>query len=159
MTMDVVAAAQNYLASDSTLVALLGSSTAYATWIFQGIDETTEPWVNMEGTGKACVMVWQQGGWTAPNLHNNMHFPKLNVEVFADPLRDAMGNVISRDIRSIFKPIWDELDRLLHRPQGGSLLWGDLWINNTIALEEWDVFPWSDADGVKISRKSFAVTY
>jgi hypothetical protein len=159
MTMNIVRAAYEWLAASDDLTDLLGNSTLWGPWIFQGVDETSEPYVAMEGTSAACVMVWQQGGWSAPNTHNTMKFPKLNVEVYLDPPRDAARNVIDRDVVSQFQPIWDQLDKLLHRPQGGDMLWGTRRVLGSHAQNgAWDIFPNPDTDGVKVSRNSFAIT-
>lgn len=155
MTIDAGTAAQRYLADSGSLTDLLGSDDVYGSWVFRGLDETTEPYIIMEGTSASCVLVWIQGGWTGSNMHNTEQFPQLNVEVYTDPQRDYNGNVVSKDVMSVFLPIWDQIDLLLHRPQGGSVMFDELRVNSSFRSGEWSIFPYTDTDGVQVSRNTY----
>lgn len=158
MSSNLILAVRRYLASDSTLTSLLGNDSKFATWIFQGTDAEAAPLVTMERTQEAAVVVWRSGSWTSPNDHNTMQFPQLSVLVYLDPPRDASGNVTTSDFFPLFQPIFDSLDRLLHLPQHGEIVWDDLRVLHSIKLQEWDLWPFAQTDGVRVARATFGIT-
>lgn len=155
--MDIVAAARQHLLTSDRLVSLLGSGKGFDCWLFVGADDMAKPFVNMEGTQSACVLIREQGGWASPNQHNTMAFPQLVVEVYIDPVRDFQGNVLTPDLKPRFQPIHEEISRLLHRPQGKDEVWGDVRTLGSQQMDLWTYFRFTDTDGVGVSRATFGV--
>ena len=94
MSTSLAQGAREHLVQYAPLRVLLGSGKGFPTWIFRGQDDLSKPYVNMEGTGQAALLLRQDGGWTTPNRHNTMSFPRRVVERYIDPERDAVGNEI-----------------------------------------------------------------
>lgn len=118
---DMVVAARRYLAAQPGLTALLGSDATYSTWIFRW-----RPYVEVEHSGKAAVVVSRRPGG-APNRHNHMDWPQLQVEIFADEDRNAQGNPANAaKAEDRCQAVFAELDKYLHRPEKGALMWDTL---------------------------------
>lgn len=115
---DLTIAARRYIAGIPGVTALLGPGTfisslpltqTYSTWIFRWA-----PYVDIENTGQACIVLSQSTGWTAPNSYNTMQFPVLQVEIMVDATRDnnlEPVTVIAQD-RAI--QIFKAIDPYLH---------------------------------------------
>lgn len=156
--MDIVAAARAHLLTNSQLLALLGSGSGFAHWIFVGADDLAMPFVQIEGSQKACVLLRQQGDWASPNPHNSMTFPLLVVEIFVDPLRDSVGNIVSPDLKGRFEPIQKEIVKMLHRPQGDVQTWGTVRTLGSQQIDSWSYFTLSETDGTGVARSGFGLS-
>src|SRR4051794_7454857 len=90
---NLVVASRRMLALQTDLTDLLGPGTlvsTYAVWIFQW-----KPFISVEGTGQASIVLSQRGGWATPNETNTMAFPVLQCEVFVDPQRTVTKDPVS----------------------------------------------------------------
>lgn len=106
----LVVAARRHLVAQPNITSLVGSSATYANWIWQW-----KPYVSMEGTGKAGIVLAQRNGWATPNLHNTMAFPQLQVEIYADVDRRADLNpadAVSAELRA--EAVFLAVDKHLH---------------------------------------------
>ena len=157
MTADVVIAARRHLAASSDPTDLLGSGQGYDTWIFPGQDSGAAPHVPIEGTGEAAIVIWASGGWTSPNRHNTMWFPRLFVDVYVDPERDAGNNIQNPYVRDRLVEIWTVVDSLLHYPQAGEITWDDMRILSSVKAAEWEVRPFKETDGAVFSAAMYSV--
>jgi hypothetical protein len=107
----------------------------------------------MEGTGKACVVLSQRGGWATANRHNTEQFPVLQVEVYSDPTRDANRNP-SDDYTPEERAyeVYRAIDAVLHRPDGFDEDWGDamgtLRITGSLRAGEPDITDVPEGDGL-----------
>lgn len=155
--MDIVAAARQRLLASPSLLALLGSGQGFAHWIFVGPYEGSAPFVQMDGSQQAAVVLAEGSNWLPPNMHNTMQFPSLRVDVYLDPIRDASGNAVSPDLKPRFLPVQRELVRILHRPQGDVELWGDVRTLGSQQLGSWQYSRFSDTDGTGIASSSFGI--
>jgi len=151
-TDDLLSAAQQYLAAQSDLTALLGSDSTFDTWIFR--EELLAP---VETTGKAALCLLQQGQWATPNDHNTLRFPVLTVEIYVDPPRDSEGNPTTTSVSSQIDHLFRVVDQYLHRPQGGEQLWGDLLTYGSLRASEPSRFPWADVDKTQVVRVAYNV--
>lgn len=157
MALDLVTAVRRQLALETSVTSLLGSDSTYSTWIFRW-----RPYVSVEGTESAAVVLAQRGGWTAPNQHNTMEFPRLQVEIFVDPPRDGAGHPQhATAAEEGAYTIWRALDAVLHRPQGGAIEWGDhngkLRVLGSHRLGELDVVDVPEGDGMVRGLVSYGV--
>lgn len=152
MSDDLLSAAQQHLASQAPLTALLGSDTTFDTYIFR--EELLAP---IETTGQAALCLLQQNQWAEPNVHNTLRFPTLVVEIYVDPTRDSEGNPTTTSVSDRIDSIFRVVDQYLHRPQGGEQLWGDLLTYGCSRASEPDRFPWADVDKTQVVRVTYNV--
>lgn len=154
-TDDLVQGAHKYLSSKSDLIAALGAFADDTPYLFQH-----QLWAELEGTSSnAVVLLRGTGGWAAPNPHNTMRFPRLGVEITCDPLRDASGNITDpgecqRRIEAVFRLV----DTHLHRPQGGTQMWGTVRTIGSTRLSEAVVYPVEDGSGMQRMLVYYGVT-
>ncbi len=116
-------------------------------------------WTRVEGTQSTAAVLRYGGGWSGANQHNTLRFPRLSLEIFADPGRDAGGNVT--DTGEVWRRIedaFDAFDRQLHRPDRGDLMWGDVRTLACVRLGEPNIYPMPDGDGVLRLQVFYAVT-
>ncbi len=156
--MSLAKAAREYLVQFPRLRALLGSGMGFETWIFRGQDDQAKPYVNMEGSGQAALLLRQDGGWATPNRHNTLEFPRLVVEVYVDPERDGLGNEIGPDVSDRMAQIWQTLDRHLRNVDHTEVWWGDLRTIGCDRLDTPSVFPFPDSGGIRIARAAYGVS-
>lgn len=121
---DLTLAARNLLAQDHQLRKLLGRSASWDTWVF-----SEEPFANFEGSGKCLIVINENGTWTAPNAHNTLSFPKLTVDVWADPTRNPDKSVRVQDAKAKIVDIGKLLSRHFHLVDMGTrtgmpYIWG-----------------------------------
>lgn len=127
-TPDLVTAAYREVSSLAAALITVGLHGADAVsppgwpepWIFKW-----EPRRSVEGTGLASVVVTKGRTWAGANAHNTLRFPSIQIEVYADQARDTAEAPAFRDAQSRAEDVWAVIDPVLHRPDGGSLLWGD----------------------------------
>lgn len=118
-------AVRNLLAQDEGLKALLGRSASWDTWIFDQKPVN----VKIENTSKCFIVINESGTWAPPNLHNTMLFPRLIIDVWADPTRNANKTVQKFDAQNKVGAIQKFLDKHLHTvdpgtPSGEVRIWG-----------------------------------
>jgi hypothetical protein len=116
--------ARNLLALDVELRGLLGRSKTFDTWIFD-----QKPRVTLEGTQRVLVVLNEDGVHDQMNAHNTMQFPRLLVDVWADPSRLPDGSVQQDDADDKIKNVTKLLDRHFHTvnldvPPGTNDLYG-----------------------------------
>ena len=118
-------AARNYLAQDPELRALLGRSQSWDTWIF----DTKPVGVRIENTSRCMIVINEDGTWAARNEHNTLRFPRLQVDIWADPTRNSDGSVQVYDASDKIERIAKVLDKHLHLTDPGTsmgmpYIWG-----------------------------------
>lgn len=154
---DIVSGAVSYLLDQPEAVAAVSSFVIGgqpAPGIFQH-----RPWVKMEGSSSTCCVVTSDGGWAAPNLYNTARFPRLTVNIWADPIRDDTRNVtdpgeVTRRAFAAYKAI----DKFLHRTGGPEIYFGQLRIISCVRLVEPVIYAVPDGDGLIRSQSVYAVT-
>lgn len=65
-------------------------------WVFAGFDDDGRPFRDVEGTGRAAIVIHDRNEWGV-NQHNTARFPLLMVIIFADSSRAADGTITFRD--------------------------------------------------------------
>lgn len=117
------------------------------------------PWVDMEGSSGTCCVVSNDGGWAAPNIQNTLRFPRLAINVWADPIRDSTSNVtdpgeVMRRAYATYKAV----DKHLHRTGGPEVMFGQLRIISCVRLTEPVIYVVPDGDGLVRCQTMYAVT-
>jgi hypothetical protein len=95
-------------------------------------DRWAEPWIfkwepreSVNGTGLASVVISVPRPWTAPNRHNTGEFPLIQIEVYTDQTRTDTDAPYFRDAQAKAYDVWRLVDKVLHRPGGGEVQWGN----------------------------------
>lgn len=106
-------------------------------------------WVAMEGTSSTAAVLSRAGGWAGPNVHNTLRFPRLQLEMYCDPLRDDDGNVTDpAEAERRIEAAYRVLDSHLHRPQSGIQMWGAVRTIACARQVEPVVYPVPDGGGL-----------
>lgn len=159
-------AARNLAAQDPAVTALLGSSTNWATWIF-----SDQPYVTIENKQKVMVVITENGNHSSPNLHNTMRFPRMLVDIWADPTRNSDNSVKTPDAKDKIEAVVKVLNRLFHTvdnsdSRGMPLIWGTqaqiasktgVVVLGSTQLNGPEFSPVSDSNGAWMGRVTYGV--
>ncbi len=146
---DLIQGAVKYLAGSTDATALLGRFGDGVPYLFQH-----ELWTDMEGTGVCAAVVRRAGSWSGGNAHNRLRFPRIALDLWADPLRDAAGNTIAPgEVYRRLETVYFAFDDLLHRPTGETQMWGDIRTIGCLRLGE-PSEPLAVADGDGLLRQT-----
>lgn len=121
---------QNYLRQQDDLVAMVGKSQNFPVWIW-----ADKPLGKIEGYGKvapqrsALIVITENNGWAQSNAHNTLRFPRVYVDVWADPTRNPDGSVRVQDADDKIDAIQRKVMKYLHLvdmggPNGMPVCWG-----------------------------------
>lgn len=155
--MDALLAARRELAKNADLAPLLGSDAQFPLWLFRWVLQA-----DVEGSGRAAVVLSTPSGWAAPNAHNTARFPRLEVEVYADVPRDDRLLPTVRTAQDYALAVFAVIDPVLHRVDRGGFTWGNseggMRIVRSVRQVEPAVEPVPDADGVARLSVAYAVS-
>lgn len=120
-------ATRNMLAQQPSVrgLGVLGRSTKWSDgWIF-----ADKPFVVIENTGRALIVITQAGSWQTSNPHNTMKFPRIRVDVWADPDRNPDKTPKEYDADDKIQEVFKHIDSFLHtvnldEPGGKTRIWG-----------------------------------
>lgn len=153
--MELLEAAVIYLSSKSSITSKIGKDKVFSTWIFQ---KRLYLGKTLEGSGKVAVVLNVEGGWDAPNRHNNMSFPRLRVDIWADPDRNSAHSMVIDNAEDKAREAFRAIDKYLHRPQGVESPWGTLRVLTSHRLGEIEFSAVTDGDGVQMGRVFYGLT-
>lgn len=153
---DIVTGCVKYLRAQPELVAAvdqfnIGGKLGPGIWGYR-------TWTRMETSTRTAVVVSHDGGWAAPNLHNTLRFPRVLLNVWADPKRDGQANNIDPLVQRRATNVFETFDRYLHRPAGDALWWGTVRVVTTERLTEPVVLEVPDGDGLIRMQAYYAIT-
>lgn len=147
MALDLVTATRRELAAHSSVTALLGSDARFSTWIFRW-----RPYVSIEGTGEASIVVSSRAGWSTANRHNTAKFPRLQIEIYADLARNNDLNPAGRTAEDLARQVFEAVDKVLHRVDSNNIQWGNtdgkLRIHSSVRSQEPTVEDVPNGDGL-----------
>jgi hypothetical protein len=154
---DIVSGAAKFLLAQPETVAAV-SSYSIGGQSTPGIFQY-RTWTTIEGTSSTCVVLTNEGGWAGANLHNTLHFPRLTCTIWADPIRDAGGNVTDfGEVNRRAFAAYQVFDKYLHRTGGDEVYFGQLRVISSIRLTEPTISAVSDGDGLLRLQTSYAIT-
>lgn len=111
------------LLKDPRITDYMGGSVTFPNWIFD-----TKNYAKVEGSQKGMIVIVQDGAYTAPNDHNTMRFPRIYVDVWVDPTRNADKSVKRDDaderIERIHQLISEHFHTVSMNLGGMPLVWG-----------------------------------
>lgn len=154
-TDDIVQGAVKWLQGFDDVLAVVGAFPATTSpYLFQD-----QLYTVMESSQSTAAVIRHDGGWGAPNPHNTMRFPRITLEITADPIRDAGNNVVSPgEARRRIIRAYEVIDAHLHRPQGGTQWWGQIRTTGCMRLGEPSVDPVADGSGLIRLQVGYGVT-
>lgn len=114
--MEVEAAARRELLADDTVKGLVADR------VFRHrLDEV------VDSTGKQAIVVARNNGWATPDPVKTAEYPILGVKCYADPTRDAQGEIRQEDAADRAYALARVVTRLLHARRGR--WWGTVGSN------------------------------
>lgn len=124
--MTVAEAVWLHLADDQDLLALLGTDPTDGTpYLFQDDLILTEEY--LENSQKCAVVIAHSGEWDSPLDTNNVYFPRLEIDVYADPDRHEDHSPVSTvSAKNKTEEIIYLLNKRLHRVGPFDERWGDI---------------------------------
>lgn len=147
----------NELSSDETLQPLLGSTPGFGPWVF-----TQTPFARVENTQKCLIVVVHEGSWATANDYNTEQFPRIAVDIWADPQRNGDRSVALDDTEDKIEAVLKIVKKHLHRvsnsnPDGTSIFFGPVRIHSTKFTTGPEIFPISDGNGGQMGRSYFNI--
>lgn len=125
-------AAYRHLLTFGSITSLLGTDDAWGPWVF-----SWNPHADLEGSGKQAVVLSHEGSWTSSNRHNTMAFPRLRVQCWSDPDRDAQRQIADQNARDKAWDVWLAVRAVLHRVGGFMEQWSpSVWVCGSYCLDE-----------------------
>ncbi len=151
---DIVEAAVVRFQDEPSIQAVLGAYQTGKPWLF-----AHSPYVNVEGTQSTAAIFSYAGGWAGANDYNTVRYPRLSLDIWADCLRDPLGN--PTDFEEVHRRVmacWDAFDRLLHRPAQHVEYWGPVRTIGCTRIGEPTVGPIAEGDGMRRLHCFYGVT-
>lgn len=146
---DLVQGAVKYLADFADVVAVLGMFGDGTPYLFQH-----ELWAELEGTGGTAAVIRRAGSWSGANPHNRLRFPRIALDLWADPLRDPAGHTSQPgEVHRRLEGVYFVFDDRLHRPTGDTQMWGEIRTIGCLRLGE-PTEPLAVADGDGLLRQT-----
>ncbi len=154
---DLVAGCLRFLSEFDEIRAVLGV-----------YDDTDTPflfqhrlWRKIEGTQSTAAVVSYAGSWSGSNVHNTMRFPRLALDIYADPIRDELGNVAGTAFGEVVRRLlaaWQQFDAKLHRTYDGAQMWGTVRTLGCVRLADPALDYLPEGDGVRRLNCFYGVT-
>lgn len=153
-TDETVSGCVKWLQTFPDVIDSVGSFPDGTPWLFQDDLYTT-----VESSQSQAAVISYAGGWAGPNPYNTLRFPRLSLDIVADPMRDSGGNPIrpgelKRRVMSVYKVF----DTHLHRPQGGDQTWGTVRTIAAARLGEPFLYPLSAGGGAQRLQVFYGIT-
>lgn len=154
---DIVSGAVKYLRAQPEIVA------AVSTYVISGRPTAGvfqyRPWAKIEGSQGTAAILTSEGGWTSPNLSNTLRFPRLTLNIWADPRRNDQNNVVDPGevMRRAFAT-YRVFDKFLHRTGGPEVMFGQLRVISSVRMTEPVTYFVPDGDGLVRCQVIYAVT-
>ena len=151
----IVPAIQAELKADATVLSLVGTSDNIP-FILQ-----CSPQGLIEGTESGAVVIAIKGSWRSGSPLHPERFPKIEIEVWMDPVRDASGVATESfpEVTGRALDLWEAVDNLLHRNDGEDVMFGTLKIGGSDRLVEPTFIEVPDGTGLVIGKALYGLTF
>lgn len=148
----------------TSITSLLGSfpagdpipANANQPWLFTG-----NLLCDIANSSAVAAVLVDRGGWQAPQRLGTERFRRLELDLYADPLRDAGFNVIETSslTEARLMTVFAAFQALLHRRDNDAIVWGDLVTTGCMLLAEPDPQQMPAASGSGMSTMTAAAWY
>lgn len=142
---DTVQGVYKYLLGFNEITSLLGTSDSGTPFLYNGGIYHT-----MAGTQSVAVVVKDGTSWASPNTSNTAEFPRIQIEVWADPPRDEEGQVTQpTEARTRAYAVYEQINGRLHLPFSRIINFGSVIAFGSIRLGQpsWIQSPENDHVG------------
>lgn len=152
---DIVTGCIKFLQAKPDVIAALGTDRETGAPMLFGYND----WSTLEGSQSTCAIIANEGGWAGPNAHNTLRFPRLSLNIWADPQRDAGNNaILPGEVMRRVDAVFEVIDNHLHRPEGETQMWGSVRTVASVRLTEPVIYRVPDGDGLVRLLVNYAVT-
>jgi hypothetical protein len=154
---DIVSGCVKYLRAQPEVVAavstfVIGGQPGPGIWAYS-------PWDTVEGSSGTAIIISSEGGWSGPNLHNTLNFPRITLNIWADPMRDHGRNAARPgEVMKRAHATYKVVDKYLHRTAGAEIYFGSLRIIECLRLTEPVIYVVPDGDGMVRCQNFYAIT-
>jgi hypothetical protein len=124
-----------FLSQFEDVTSLLGSfsgadpnpANAGQPWLFSDT-ESNDMLARVQGTSQAAVVLAGFGQWAGPAAMSGQQFPRLRVDIWVDPARDAGGNITESAIYTASRglAVAQAIHHRLQRKDSDSVMFGDM---------------------------------
>jgi hypothetical protein len=155
--MSVAAAVVKHLSENTDLLALLGTDPEEGNpYLFQ--DTLIMGTEYLEGSQKCAVVVSHVGEWDIRSPFNSFEFPRLYIQVYADPDRDAGGDKVSTiSARDKALEVSKVLTKALHRTSQFDERWLDLRVLGSTQTRGPEIGDMGDGNGLVVAASYFGL--
>lgn len=149
-------AVATYLAAQTDITSLLGSTESDVPWIIP--DQLIG--VRVEGSSSAALVTrTDEGEWASANQNNTMYFPRLMVDIYVDPTRNARRAVLDlKEADRRLKAIWVALDKHLHMSANLERTWSGVCILGSTRLAAPRPIPIPGGDGSVLGTVTYGMS-
>jgi hypothetical protein len=153
-TDDLIQGAVKYLLAFPDVTTALTTYPDGTPWLFQHT-----LWAELEGSGGTAAVISRAGGWAAPNTYNTARFPRIALDIWADPIRDAANHVTDPgEVQRRADAAYQILDAHLHNAAAGDRMWGTVRTITCVRLAEPNVYTVPDGDGLLRLETFYGIT-
>lgn len=155
---DVAKGSYWFIAGQPDVVALIGAfpaddpDNAGIPWIFvRNVFTRMEDISTVKGSQAVALVLSNAGQSSSPLDYSTVRFQRLEVDIWVDPLRDALGNVTNpSETEGRGLDIFAAIDSHLHRAAANEKTqqWGDLITVSSSRMTEPVWYPVPDGDGL-----------
>lgn len=155
---DVATGAYAFLSAQSDVLAVIGSFPADdpdnsgLPWIFvRSVYTRMEDVSVVKGSQAVSLVCCYMGGAAPPSDMSTARQVRLEVDIWVDPLRDAIGNVTNpSETENRGLTVFNTIDSHLHRmtTDQNTVMWGDLVTVSAVRMAEPLWYPVPDGDGL-----------
>lgn len=115
-------------------------------WVM-GSDPAGNPYRDVESTGLCAIVFYIADEWAAPATFRSAQYPRLHLQVWADPDRDADGSPTQHNAEDKARHIWRLLHPLFHDPANVIHAFDTLRVHSTVQGGTWSIMEVPNGDG------------
>lgn len=121
---------------------LLGRDALWPRWIWEERIQGT-----IENSQKVAIVLSLNGTWTNPNSFNTLQFPRLQVDIWADPTRNSDNSVQLQDAKSKVYDTYMAIRPFLHNITPDIAFWDTTRVISSLVSADPTYNPVRDGNG------------
>lgn len=140
-------------AADLDALGLLGSDSEWPRWIWENNLNNL-----IENSQKVAVVLSPASSWTSPNTFNSLRFPRLQVDIWADPDRNDDLSVSVQNAKEKINLVHLAMRRYLHSVSPEIVFWDTLRVLGSSNSGDVTYSPVSDSNGAFMGQTFYNLT-
>jgi hypothetical protein len=154
--MSVAESVYLYLAQKPALISLLGKDTENAPYLYQ--DNLALEQSYLENSQDCAAVISHVGEWDVRSPFSTFEYPRIVVQVWADPDRAANHDPVSTvSARDKALAVSRQLTLALHRTERFDERWGQLRVLTTVQTRGPEIADLSDGNGMVMATSYFGL--